>query len=141
MSEPTVTYDDIEMAFMFVNSQPQYANSALVSRATGQIFYISDIGDSDELPDDIDDPSIYVHIPHKNELDLGRQLAFDFVGERIPSELDRAYDIFRSKGAYSRFKGLLEAKGKLQEWYDYEQQHTEQRLRAWCAEAGIDFSA
>ena len=141
MSKPTVTYDDIEMAFMFVNSQPQYANSALVSRATGQIFYISDFGDSDELPDNIDDPSIYVQIPHQKELDLGKQLAFEFVRAHLPREVDRAYDIFSSKGAYSRFKGLLEAKGKLQEWYDFEQQHTEQCLRAWCAEAGIDLSA
>ena len=140
MSELTVTYDDIEMALLFVNSQPQYANSALVSRATGQIFYISDFGDSEEVPEDIDDPSIYVQVPHKSELDLGKQLALDFVEAYLPREVDRAYDIFRFKGAYSRFKGLLEAKGKLQDWYDFEQQHTEKRLRAWCAEAGIDLS-
>jgi len=54
---------------MFVSMQPEFGNQALLSKTTGKIFYISEFGDSDELPDDIEDSDDYIEIPHRNELE------------------------------------------------------------------------
>jgi hypothetical protein len=48
-------FQDIEHAFMFVSMAPKFANSAILSKETGEIYYVSEFGDSDELPDDVDD--------------------------------------------------------------------------------------
>ena len=81
-------FDDIEMAFEYVSSEQPFMHSAYISRKTGQVYYVSELGDSDELPDDIDDEDLYVSIPHKNDLDLGRKLVFNFVAESLPSDID-----------------------------------------------------
>jgi hypothetical protein len=80
---------------------------------SGEMYYVSELGDSDELPDDIDDDETYVSIPHKNDLDLGKRLVMDFVAEFCSEDLQKVHDIFRRKGAYSRYKELLETKGLL----------------------------
>jgi hypothetical protein len=103
-----VSFDDIENAFFFVSMDQQYMHSAYLCKETGKIFYTSEAGDSDELPDDIDDPDKYITIPHKNELDLGKALVIEFTSEYLPEELDTVYSIFRRKGAYSRYRDLLE---------------------------------
>jgi hypothetical protein len=46
--------------------------------------------------------------------------------------------IFSRRGAYRRYKDLLEQKGLLDEWYDFEQQRTRQALLDWCEENGIE---
>ena len=66
------------------------------------------MGDSDELPDDIEDSRKYIEIPHKNELDLGKNIVMRFVIEFMPDDIYRVENIFKRKGAYSRFKSLLE---------------------------------
>ena len=45
------------------------------------------MGDSDDLPEDVDESDKYIEIPHKNELDLGRNLVFQFVSKHIPEEI------------------------------------------------------
>ena len=141
MTKTPVKYDDIEIAFEFVSSQSPYINSAFLCRSTGQIYYCSRLGDSDALPEDIDDASIYVRIPHKSELNLGKQLALDFASKYLPEVFEQVAGIFSSRGAYSRFKYLLQSKGFLEAWYSFENQQIEKKLRAWCSEEGIDLSA
>jgi hypothetical protein len=77
MSSPvSVRFDDLEAALLWVSSAAPSENAAYISHATGQIFYKSSTYDTeDELPDDVDDNSLYWSVPHKNELDLGRDLA------------------------------------------------------------------
>ena len=96
------------------------------------------MGDSDELPDDIDDPDKYITIPHKNELDLGKALVIEFTSEYLPEDLDTVYSIFRRKGAYSRYKDLLERKGVLEDWYEYENKRQNEALKEWCRENNIE---
>jgi hypothetical protein len=62
----------------------------------------------------------------------------DFVRSRCPEEIDRVLMIFSRRGAYRRYKDLLEQKGLLDEWYDFEQQRTRQALLDWCEENGIE---
>jgi hypothetical protein len=131
-----ITYDEIENAFIFVSMDRQYMHNAYLCKETGRIFYTSEMGDSDELPDDIDDPK-YISIPHKNDLDLGKNLVIEFASEFLPKELDRVYSIFRRRGAYSRYKELLSEKGMLDKWYKFEDERQKEALKEWCAENDI----
>jgi len=106
-----MTFDEIEDAFFFVSMSEDYMNSATVCKKTGKIYYESDMGISDELPEDIDDLDQYIEIPGKNELDLGENLVFDFVSEFLSDKYDDVSNIFRRKGAYSRYKDFLENRG------------------------------
>jgi len=133
-----ISYDDIENAFLFVSMGQMYENQALISTQTGKIYYISEYGDSDDLPDDIEESEDYIDIPHKYELDLGKSLVFDFVSERIPDELDKVSHIFRRKGAYSRYKALLDHIGLLDEWHNYEDTRQREALLNWCSETNIE---
>ncbi|MBN1795387.1 MAG: hypothetical protein JW804_01825 [Sedimentisphaerales bacterium] len=131
-----IRYDEIENAFFFVNMGQQYMHNAYLCKETGRIFYTSEMGDSDELPDDIDDPK-YISIPHKNDLDLGKELVIEFASEFLPQELDRIYSIFRRRGAYSRYKELLSQKDLLDEWHKFEEERQKAALKKWCAENDI----
>jgi hypothetical protein len=84
----------------------------------------------EDVPEDLEESDRYLTVPHKNELDLGRNLALSFIAEEIPDDYNTMAGFFRRKGAYSRFKRLLEARGKLQRWYDFENRATEEALRA-----------
>ena len=57
-------------------------------------------------------------LPTKQELELGKSLALNFANETINDLSNEVYSIFSSKGAYSRFKTLLERKGLLEQWYE-----------------------
>ena len=82
-------------------------------------------------------PPIATLVPHKNDLDLGRRLALAFVNRELPDDADTVAAFFRRRGAYRRFKELLNARGMLQQWFDFESRATEKALRAWCEENGI----
>ena len=113
-------------------------NNAYLCKETGQIFYTSELGDSDELPEDIDVTEKYVTIPHKNDLELGKSLVFEFTSEYIPDELDRIYAYFRSRGAYSSYKGFLNEQGLLDKWYKFEDERTKAAIYEWCQDNSIE---
>jgi hypothetical protein len=94
---------------------------------------IDEIEDADDL-----DRDQCIEIPHKNDLDLGRNLVFEFVEEHLPDDYERVRQFFRRKGAYSRYKELLEQRGLLETWYDIENSREEQALRQWCEENEIE---
>ena len=113
-------------------------HNAILCKESGQIFYTSEMGDSDELPEDIDDPEKYIEIPHKIDLDLGEALVVEFTSKYLSEELDKVYSIFRRKGAYSKYKDLLERKGALEDWYKYESKQQEVTLKDWCQRNNIE---
>ena len=134
-----IKFSDIEDAFFFISMGEMYMNSAILCIKTGRIFYTSDLGDSDELPEDIDnDPDKYIDIPHKNELNLGKVLVINFTSIHMPDNMEKVQSIFRKKGAYSRFKDLLETKGLLEKWYDFEEDQQKNALIEWCRENNIE---
>ena len=104
-----VPFDKILEAFEFVSFGPAQEHQAYLCLETGKIYWHSDIGDNDEeLPEDIDDAGKYVAVPHKNDLDLGKNLAIDFVEEFLPDDVIEVTRMFSRRGAYSNFKNLLE---------------------------------
>jgi hypothetical protein len=133
-----VKYDDLEMAFAFVSSASPMENAAYISLDTGAIYWTSEFNPLDEeVPDDLETSDRYIAIPHKNDLDLGRPLALRFTAQELPAQADRVGGFFRHKGAYARFKDLVESEGMLEQWYKFEADATERALREWCAENDI----
>ena len=132
-------FSDVENAFMYVASAGYGMNSALLCKDTGEIYYRSEMSDIDETEevDDLD-LDLCIEIPHKNDLDLGRHLVFEFVEEYLPDDYERVRGIFRHKGAFSHYKDLVDRRGRLKKWYDFENQREEAALRRWCKENDID---
>ena len=133
-----VQYEEISSAFEFVGSAAPTEHSAYISLDTGKIYWASELASMDEeLPNDVGTSDRYLVVPHKTELDLGRNLAFRFAAQELPDSYERVTSIFRRKGAYGRFKQLLEDNGVLEKWYKFEAEATEKALREWCAANGI----
>jgi len=131
----TVHLDELLAAYDWVSGSEATVLSceAYVSRVTGEIHWIGE-GIDEEPPEDIDDGSLYIAVPQKSDFDLGRSLVLRFVEEHIPDSIESVYEFFRRRGAYAKFKSLLDRVGQLDAWYQYEQAATEEALRNWCEE-------
>ncbi len=128
-----VSFSEILLAFEFVSAGGMGEHKAFLCKQSGQIYWRSELSDdSDELPDDIDDGERYVRIPDKRELDLGKPLVLDFVRQFLPDDFDDVRQIFSRSGAYVQFKDLLDRRGALDRWYDFEGKAEERALREWC---------
>ena len=88
----------------------------------------------EEVPEDLETSDRYLMVPAKAELDLGRSLALRFTEQELPEACDEVARIFSKKGAYGRFKQLLEQRDKLSPWFEFEAAETEAALRRWCQE-------
>jgi hypothetical protein len=134
-----ISYEDLESALNWSSSGGPYENQALICRRTGRVYLQSMNGDfeDEELPDDIEDGTLYVAVPHKNDLDLGRALVFEFVETEAPRVAAAVQAAFRQRGAYSKFKAILERESLLQRWYEYEAAATRSALERWALENGL----
>jgi len=73
-------------------------------------------------------------VPHKNDLDLGSRLAHLFADRHLTEHRGEVRDIFRRKGAYARFKALLQRLDAVDAWYEFERSETAFALLAWASE-------
>ena len=136
-----IKYSDLRDAFDFVSFGVPFESNAFLCVDTGVIYWTSDTGELDEeVPEDLETSDRYIAIPHKNDLNLGRDLALSFAEQELPDDYDTVAGFFRSKGAYGRFKQLLESRGVLEAWYRFEDQAVEAALRQWCEVSGIPLS-
>lgn len=139
---PTVSLSELQGAVEWVSSE-DWDSEAYVCRLTGRIIWASRepgiLDEEDEIPDDIDDVKKYVPVPHPHDLDLGTRLAFDFSAEHLADQYDEVRNVFRSKGAYGRFKALLEHRGVLENWYAYSDERTLSALEEWCKSEHLTF--
>ena len=136
-----VSWKDLTLAFEFVGASSTGEHQVFLCKQTGELHWHSDsLDELDELPDDIDDDEKYIQLPDKRELDLGKPLVFDFVGQFLPGDFDEVQRIFSRKGAYARFKDLLVRRGALDRWYAFEEKAEEDALRQWCDLNSIEIS-
>jgi len=133
-----ISFDDLRAACEFTGAGEQAALDceAFVSRTDGAIHWRGE-GVVTALPDGIDDPEQYLALPSLQDLGLGKPLALRFVAEHLPQALSEATVCFRKRGAYGRFKTLLERHGRLAAWHAFEEAATESALRTWCEEQGF----
>lgn len=133
--ESATVLDDLVTAFEWVSADPGGNNRALVCRRTGQVYWQGGNGEiDDELPEDLDDDTRYVAVPHKHDLDLGNRLAMRFVEEFLPQRCTTVANFFHRPGAYRNLKALLEREGQLENWYAYQEAAVHEALRDWAAE-------
>ena len=133
-----VDFDDFLAACEWVSAGSAAALNcaAYINRETGAIHWSGD-GVDEELPEDIDDGTLYIALPDKNDFELGRTLVFEFVEEQLPGSIDAVHGFFRQRGAYAKFKSLLSSHGLLDAWHEYEAAATERAAREWCEENGF----
>nr|VFK29350.1 MAG: hypothetical protein BECKMB1821G_GA0114241_104811 [Candidatus Kentron sp. MB]VFK33510.1 MAG: hypothetical protein BECKMB1821I_GA0114274_104711 [Candidatus Kentron sp. MB]VFK76245.1 MAG: hypothetical protein BECKMB1821H_GA0114242_104810 [Candidatus Kentron sp. MB] len=140
MTDEKIKFANVRDAFDFVSFGRPMEHEAYLCIETGQVYWRSAYSDNEEpLPDDIDTGN-YIAIPHKNDLDLGRSLVLRFAEEYISKDYEKVEEIFSRSGAYVRFKDLLETRGMLEKWYEYEDTASDEALLRWCEEndIGID---
>ncbi len=135
-----IPFREILDAYESANFGEPGMTTAYVSRSTGKTFLVFEGGDNFDLPDDLEDSDDYLPLPDKRDLDLGQRLVWDFVATRLPEDQDYINGLFRSRGAYRRYKDFLDRKGLLDEWYEYERARTETALQKWCRLHQIEIS-
>jgi hypothetical protein len=136
MSVP-VKLEDLRAACEWISADTLSMDcEAYVSRTAGTVHWLGD-GVEEEAPEDLDDGALYIAVPGKADLDLGRPLAFAFVDEHLPHARDTVREYFRQRGAYAKFKSLLASSGQLDAWYNYEEAATQRALRDWCEVNGF----
>jgi len=136
----TVDLEQLQGAVDWVSSD-SLTNVAYVCRKTGHIYLFPDeleTGDvGEDAPDDILDLAKYVLIPDKHSLDLGNKLAFDFTAQFLADSYDDVRNMFRRKGAYRRFKVLLQQRNLVDQWFAYSEEQTRKALEDWCESEGF----
>jgi hypothetical protein len=134
-----VSFSELLNAFEWVSVVGPFENLAYVSRESGKIWLVSDFDDAgDDPPDDADDDTLYLMVPSKTELDLGRNLALEFTEQELPDCSLEVRGFFAKAGAYAMFKDLLARRDALEAWYAYEVSGVERALRAWAAENDVE---
>jgi len=81
-----------------------------------------------------------IEIPHKNDLELGQSLVFEFVDVNRPDARHHVRHMFTRKGAYGRFKEFLASNDLLETWYRFEHEREQKALRSWCEENQVPLS-
>jgi Uncharacterised protein family (UPF0158) len=124
---------DLESAFEFASTGDIGESYAYLSKETGQIYLQSDlVGDLEDMPDDLEDDEKYLQLPHKKELGLGKPLVLAFAREFLPDDYDKVREIFSRRGAYARFKDLLQHREAIERWHDFEAKALQEALQEWC---------
>ena len=136
-----IRFQDIQEAFEFVSAAGGGEHQAFLCKPSGKLYCHSELCDDlDILPDDVDDTEKFLQIPDKKELDLGKPLALEFTREFLPDDFDNVRQFFSRRGAYAKFKDLLDQRGALAQWYDFEAKAEEKALREWCDLNSIEVS-
>ncbi|WP_295391657.1 hypothetical protein [uncultured Thiodictyon sp.] len=136
-----IRIDELEDAFMFASAGSDLDSAVYLERATGEFRYVGEgVDEPDGTAEGLAGSDDYLRVPNKHELDLGEALVLDFVADQLPDALDEVREFFRHRGAYPRFKDLLDARDRLDAWYDYEHRKTLAALRDWAAGEGIELA-
>ncbi|MGZ8983470.1 MAG: UPF0158 family protein [Methylotenera sp.] len=134
----TVDYTELRNAFEFVSSGSPSEQNAYICLDTGAIYWVSSIMElEEEVPDDLETSDRYIAVPHKNDLKLGQSMALSFIDQELPDDYNTVASFFRKRGAYRRFKELLQAQGVLEKWYAFEANASDTALLDWCRESNI----
>ena len=132
----SVNWSELLDAFEFASA----GGEVFVDLDTGVLHYSEDEFDvdvDDESPEAVETSGRNIALPHKNDLDLGRSLVLAFVAQNLPADVGSVAGYFRARGAYRRFKDLLQHRNALEAWYAFEKEATEKALMQWCADHEI----
>jgi len=135
-SYPPIDLDQLALSIQWVSVDGFGDNVAYVSRERGTIHRVCE--ENDELPEDIEDGSLYLAMPHQRDLDLGSLAVFKFARRELTDDQeDRVREIFQRRGAFGRFKDYVTRIGQLEAWCAFRAQAEKHALREWCEENGL----
>jgi hypothetical protein len=141
----TVSLDELIQALDWVSDLSNSENMAFVCRETGRVYMTSeeDFGGEPEpdLPSDVDDVEKYAIVPTRQDLRLGKRLAVRFVQTSLPARVEETHAMFAARGAYARFKDMLEREQALDAWYAFEAEAVERGLREWAESEALAVAA
>lgn len=134
-----VDLDDLALAVRWVADGMALDHEAWVERSTGVVrMYSPDQAAlCGPMPTNAGGHADCVPVPDRRELGLGTELVFDFARDEMPDAVDAVRAVFRRKGAYGRFRDMLERQGLLERWYAYEEAREMQALHEWCEAQGL----
>jgi hypothetical protein len=136
-----ISIGDLQDAFLFASAGGMYEAAAYLDRETGEFRYVgTDIDETEGALAESPGTDRLLRVPNKYDLDLGKALVFAFVAEQLPEAEAEVGDIFRHRGAYARFKDLLDDRDQLDAWYEYEHSKTLAALRDWAKAEGIELT-
>ena len=73
-----VAFDDLQLAYDYVEMGADGAR-AYPDRRTARIYWVSPDLPDEDAPEDLEESDVYITIPDKFKLDLGRSVVDDFV--------------------------------------------------------------
>ncbi len=131
---------DLDELADVLEGDPVYGGGR-VDLSTGEVWpepavdYAREIGQEDE--DESDDPDKWLWVHCEGSRDGYRDME-RFIGTvRDPGCADRLEIAISGRGAFRRFKDVLERwPGELDRWHAFSAEHQRGRARAWLADAG-----
>jgi hypothetical protein len=123
-------------AFEFASMGPSGFVEAYLNLESGDCYIVSDYADDNDLPDDLGSKK-YLLLPDKNDLGLGKPLVLQFARDYLEQDLETVEGFFRHRGAYARFKALLDNRSLLDTWHAYERRAQADAVRQWAEAEGI----
>ena len=110
---------------------------------TGESVFLADeliTGlDNEGLEDEIEEsPERYLRLPTKfeiHEYHIMEEFIWTLKGEKA-DKLERA---IRGRGAFRRFKDMVDRMGILQRWYDFQSEYYRKLAAQWCQEHGLEY--
>lgn len=137
----SVSYQELRNAFEFVSSGSPATHSAYICQDTANIYWLSSSLELEEaVPADVTTSERYIAVPHKNALQLGQKMALQFIDQVLPDDYNLVSSFFRKRGAYRRFRELLQAQGLLEQWFVFEASACDSALLDWCVQHNIQIS-
>jgi hypothetical protein len=137
-----VSRSNLELAVELASSTGPLQGHAYVDSVSGRVISFTDDyrPEDDEIPEDLETNERYLAVPTKRDLDLGHVLVEQFVAEQLPRDVERVRGYFRNRGAYRRFRDLLEERDKTESWYAFESGAMVRALERWCSENGMELA-
>ena len=87
----------------------------------------------------LENPDDYLSLPEKYDFNEYRIMEKFISRVIIPKQSEMLSQSIQGKGAFRRFKTMLERLGLLDEWYKYRGQKLREFVESWCKENEIDF--
>jgi len=87
----------------------------------------------------LENPDDYLSLPEKYDFNEYRIIEKFIARVMVAKQSEMLFQSINGKGAFRRFKMVLEKLGLVDEWYKYRGQKLREFVKFWCRENKIDF--
>jgi hypothetical protein len=80
-------------------------------------------------------------IPLPSKFDIhDYQIMEDFcLSQKDPTQRDRLLNAIQGRGAFARFKGIVQQLGLLEKWYEFKKTEYSEIAKQWCEQNGVEY--